>query len=112
VSVFNIGFSELVVLLLIAFVIVGPKDLPKVARWLGRMVRKTRDAVREIKKETGLDEFEKEVRNTKADVKGAIADLRKETDVTSEFKDAAKEVNEGVGNLKKDIREADKQFRA
>lgn len=28
---FNIGFEELILILLVAFVIVGPKDLP---RWL------------------------------------------------------------------------------
>ena len=33
---FNIGFSELILILLVAFVIVGPRDLPKVARALGR----------------------------------------------------------------------------
>ena len=33
---FNIGFSELILILLVAFVIVGPKDLPKVARWIAR----------------------------------------------------------------------------
>lgn len=33
---FNIGFSELILILLVAFVIVGPKDLPKVrAHWAG-----------------------------------------------------------------------------
>ena len=31
---FNIGFEELILILLVAFVIVGPKDLPKVARYL------------------------------------------------------------------------------
>ena len=31
---FNIGFSELILILLVAFVIVGPRDLPKVARAL------------------------------------------------------------------------------
>ena len=36
---FNIGFSELILILLVAFVIVGPKDLPRVARALGRGVR-------------------------------------------------------------------------
>ena len=30
---FNIGFSELLLVLLVAFLVVGPKDLPKVARW-------------------------------------------------------------------------------
>ena len=32
---FNIGFEELILILLVAFVIVGPKDLPKVARAIG-----------------------------------------------------------------------------
>ena len=39
---FNIGFAELLLVLIIAYVIVGPKDLPKVARWLGRMVKRAR----------------------------------------------------------------------
>ena len=32
----SIGASELVLILVIAFVVVGPKDLPKVARALAR----------------------------------------------------------------------------
>ena len=37
---FNIGFSELVVILLVALIFVGPKDLPKIGAFLGRSVRK------------------------------------------------------------------------
>lgn len=33
----NIGAAEIILILLVAFVIVGPKDLPKVARALGRV---------------------------------------------------------------------------
>lgn len=53
---FNIGFSELILILLVAFVIVGPKDLPKVARALGRGVRNVKRWIDEFKEETGLDE--------------------------------------------------------
>ena len=52
---FNIGFAELLLVLVIAYVIVGPKDLPRVARWLGRMVRRARQLIREIKSEVGWD---------------------------------------------------------
>ncbi len=38
----SIGASELVLILLIAFIVVGPKDLPKVARALGRFVKKAK----------------------------------------------------------------------
>ena len=46
---FNIGFSELILILLVAFVIVGPKDLPKVARALGRGVRNAKRWIDEFK---------------------------------------------------------------
>lgn len=35
----NLGLSELVVIALIAFVVIGPKRLPEVARALGEAVR-------------------------------------------------------------------------
>ena len=57
---FNIGFAELILILLIAFVVVGPKDLPKIARALGRFVRYIRNMVEEVKRESGLDEVESE----------------------------------------------------
>ena len=57
----NIGFGELIVVLLVAFLIVGPKDLPKVARWLGRQVKMLRRMVAELKTETGWDEDRKSV---------------------------------------------------
>ena len=51
---FNIGFGEILIVLLVAFVIVGPDDLPKVARWLGRQVRRLRTLIRDIKQETEI----------------------------------------------------------
>lgn len=69
---FNIGFSELLLVLLVAFLVVGPKDLPKVARWLGRTVKKSRRLLNEIKKESGWDELEKEVRDVQHDVKNTV----------------------------------------
>ena len=40
---FNLGSAELILILLVAFIIVGPKDLPRVGRALGRWVRQLRD---------------------------------------------------------------------
>lgn len=81
---FNIGFSELLLVLLVAFLVVGPKDLPKVARWLGRTVKKSRRLLNEIKKESGWDELEKEVRDVQHDVKDAV----KQGDVSAELREA------------------------
>ncbi|MDE3115735.1 MAG: twin-arginine translocase subunit TatB, partial [Pseudomonadota bacterium] len=39
---FDIGWSEILVVLVVALVVVGPKDLPRLMRTLGRWVRKAR----------------------------------------------------------------------
>lgn len=46
---FDIGWSELLVLAVVAIVVVGPKDLPKVLRALGQLVRKARSMADELK---------------------------------------------------------------
>ena len=74
-EILNIGFGELIVVLLVAFLIVGPKDLPKVARWLGRQVKMLRRMVAELKTETGWDEMEKELTQTQQELKQTQKDL-------------------------------------
>lgn len=83
---FNIGFAELLLVLVIAYVIVGPKDLPRVARWLGRMVRRARQLIREIKSEVGWDEMMAETEDVRRDIDATL----KETDITADLKDAGK----------------------
>ena len=97
---FNIGFSELLLVLLVAFLVVGPKDLPKVARWLGRAVKKSRRLLNEIKKESGWDELEKEVRDVQHDVKDAV----KQGDVSAELREAKKSVQDSAAKVDKDTK--------
>ena len=98
----NIGFSELLLVLLVAFLVVGPKDLPKVARWLGRAVKKSRRLLNEIKKESGWDELEKEVRDVQHDVKDAV----KQGDVSAELREAKKSVQDSAEKFDKDTKSA------
>ena len=96
-------------MLLIAFLVVGPKDLPKVARWLGRMVKRIRQLIQEVKQETGWDEFEKELKDTKTDVNQTFKDLKKDMDITPELKNASQELNESLNGVKKDLKQAEKE---
>ena len=96
-------------MLLIAFLVVGPKDLPKVARWLGRTVRKMRLLIREVKKETGWDEVEKEFNDTQRDVDQTLNGLKKDLDVTSELKDVSSEWKKSVKSVNDELSEAEKQ---
>ena len=109
---FNIGFGEILIVLVVAFVIVGPDDLPRVARWLGRSLRKLRLLMRDIKRETGWDEIEKEVRGVSREVKQTI----REVDISADLKEAADSVKQEVkgvsDDLEKDIKSFDKEMKS
>src|SRR2546430_16830939 len=55
-AVFNLGMSEIVVILVVALVFLGPKKLPELASGLGKMIRELRKATADIKNEIELDE--------------------------------------------------------
>jgi len=52
---FDIGFWELMLVFLIALIVLGPEQLTKTARIIGRMVAKARKNLDSIKKELEID---------------------------------------------------------
>jgi sec-independent protein translocase protein TatB len=60
---FDIGFSEILVIAVVALIVIGPERLPKVARTLGhlfgRMQRYVNDVKSDISREMELDELKK-----------------------------------------------------
>lgn len=60
---FDIGFSELIVIAIVALVVIGPERLPKVARTLGHLLgraqRYVNDVKSDINREIQLDELKK-----------------------------------------------------
>lgn len=104
---FNIGVGEILIVLVVAFVIVGPDDLPRVARWLGRQVRRLRTLIREVKAETGWDELEKEVKDAQREVKTTVRELDVSADLKSAVKDVKGEIESASKGLEQDIRQVD-----
>jgi sec-independent protein translocase protein TatB len=60
---FDIGFSEMMVIALVALVVIGPERLPKFARTigtlLGRMQRYVNDVKTEVEREIRVEELKK-----------------------------------------------------
>ena len=101
---FNIGFAELMLVLVIAFLVVGPKDLPKVARWLGRTVKKLKQLIREVKEETGWSELEAEFNDTKTTVQQTV----QQADIRKDLEDPVKKLQQELRDAKKDVRSIQK----
>jgi sec-independent protein translocase protein TatB len=70
---FDIGFSEIVVIAVVALVVLGPEKLPKTARTLGhlfgRLQRYVNDVKSDIKRELELDELRKLQQNVQSAAK-------------------------------------------
>ena len=84
-AMLNIGPPELLLIIVIALVVVGPQRLPDLGRTIGRGLRefrKVQDEVRDMV-DTGLDE---DLKQTANELKQTASDLRKATDVRSAFR--------------------------
>ena len=80
---FEIGFSELIVIAIVALVVIGPERLPKVARTaghlLGRLRRYVNDVKADINREIQLDEL----KTLQTSIQESARDLRQ--DIASEM---------------------------
>jgi sec-independent protein translocase protein TatB len=81
---FGVGYSELFVLGLIAILVIGPKDLPKVMRMIGQTTKKLRGMAREFQghvdaamKDSGMDELKKDLNSTKETIDKVAKDAPK-----------------------------------
>lgn len=86
---FDIGFSELLVIAVVALLVIGPERLPKVARTaghlFGRLQRYVNDVKADINREMELDELRR---------------------LRSEFENAAHSVQQSVNEVDQQVRAA------
>ena len=72
---FDIGWSEILVIIVVAIVVVGPKELPRLMGTFGRYAGKLRRAAAEFQRQ-----FDEAMRDTEmAEVKKAMESVRAET---------------------------------
>ncbi|HYG54850.1 MAG TPA: Sec-independent protein translocase protein TatB [Burkholderiales bacterium] len=91
---FDIGFTELLVIGLVALVVIGPEKLPRVARTLGhlagRLQRYVSDVKADINREIELDEL----RKMRESMQQAATSF--ESSVTSELNKTETDLNKTV----------------
>ena len=83
---FGIGMPELLLLLAIALIVIGPKKLPDLAKSLGRAMREFKKATNEFKESIQIDEDLSDVKKAFDDMGSDIKDSVSLTKDTAEFK--------------------------
>src|SRR3954463_14158889 len=97
---FDFGFSEIMVIAVVALIVIGPERLPKTARTVGllfgRLQRYVNDVKADISREMELDEL----RRLKSEMQGAARDLE------STVKGAANDMAAGVRSVESELNAA------
>src|SRR5438046_1608321 len=98
---FDIGFSELLVIGVVALIVIGPQKLPRVARTaghlLGRLQRYVADVKADINREIELEELRKmrdSMHQAASEMQKAASDVQSSVD--SELAKTAEELNKAV----------------
>lgn len=86
---FDVGFSELIVIALVALIVIGPERLPRVARTVGAL----------------LGRAQRYVNDVKADIQREV-DLDELNNIRSTFQDAAKSVEQSVSQVGEELQAA------
>jgi len=86
---FDIGFSELVVIGVVALIVIGPERLPKVARTAGhlygRLQRYVSTVKSDISREIQLDEIRRAGQSFKESVESAASGVEQQATVVDDF---------------------------
>ncbi len=95
---FDIGATELLVIAIVAIIVVGPKELPRMLRTVGQLVARARSMAREFQShlndaadEAGLDEVRKGFNSVQ------------ETAAGNDFTDAFKPLTETGEDIKREL---------
>ena len=82
----DIGWQEVLIILVIALVVIGPKDLPKVVRTVGQWTGKARSYARDFQRtiegyadESEISAIQKELAEANKELKEARQDLQSES---------------------------------
>ena len=69
---FGMGMPEIIVILAIALIVLGPKKLPEIAKSLGRGIAEFKKATQDFKENIDVDNDFKEAKDTIQGIKGDI----------------------------------------
>ena len=99
---FSFGWGEILLILVVVIIVVGPKDIPKFLRQIGNLSKSIKKISREFK--SSLNQIAEET--DLKDVKNSITDvtnINKDLDIKSNLKNEIKTIKETISSVEEDV---------
>lgn len=98
---FEVGFSELIVIAIVALVVLGPERLPKAARMAGTFMRKARQSFEGLKNEVERELAADELRKRLAEIQAAPAALAES--IMQPLQDTSAQISQQLQDLQNSV---------
>ena len=97
---FDVGFSEIVVIAVVALIVIGPERLPKAARTMGILFGRLQRYVNDVKADISREMELEELRKLQKEVQGAAQEFKTSVET------AAQGVHAGVRSVEEQLNAA------
>ena len=98
---FDVGFSELIVIGIVALVVIGPERLPKVARTLGVLTGRLQRYVAQVKSDINREMELSELSKVKTEFESAARGFQGE--LQGKASEVEREIREAQGAIERDL---------
>ncbi len=98
---FDIAFSELVVIGVIALVVIGPEKLPRVARTMGHLLGRLQRYVTQVKSDINREMDLSELKGAKTEFENAARSFQQ--DVESKAADTEREIRDAQAQIDREM---------
>ena len=104
---FSFGWGEILLILVVVIIVVGPKDIPKFLRQIGNLSKSIKKISREFKSSLNQIAEETDLKDVKNSIT-EVTDLNKALDIKSSLKNEIKTIKETISSVEEDVSKINK----
>ena len=104
---FSFGWGEILLILVVVIIVVGPKDIPKLLRQIGNLSKSIKKISREFKSSLNQIAEETDLKDVKNSIT-EVTNLNKELDIKSNLKNEIKTIKETISSVEEDFSKINK----